>query len=130
MYLLQDSKRTIALIIVYVDDLLVTTNDPMEFKTLKQRLIENFKIRDLEPPELCVELEVKRLENCLYISQGGYINDLLDKYGLKDCKPDRLPIPGNLKLEQELTGTDKRAQGDRQDKVPPFNRKPTAPVYL
>jgi hypothetical protein len=53
--------------------------------------------------EFCVGIQMKR--NCqlhiVELNQSKYINDVLRKYGMENCKPIFNPLESTLKLTQD-----------------------------
>lgn len=97
------SQNTVTYITIYVDDVIIATNDLVCYKELKSHLKTYFDIRDMGEPKLTVGLEISRNRKLgtLSISQSGYIKNLIRNYGIFDCKPQKLPMPSKTKLEKE-----------------------------
>ncbi|CAN6696244.1 unnamed protein product [Malus baccata var. baccata] len=70
------------MILIYVDDLIITGESETEIAALKQSLQETFAIKDLG-----------RLKK--------YVTDLLKETNLLDCKPATSPIDSKLKLTMD-----------------------------
>ena len=51
-------------------------------------------------------MEISRHPSGIFLSQGGYISKLLEKFNLKSCNPTRLPIDPKLQLSRDM-GTSK-----------------------
>jgi len=62
-----DGKRCI--LIVYVDGIIITGDDIDEMKALKQRLKEEFKVKDLGIMRYFLGMEVARSKEGMIISQ-------------------------------------------------------------
>ena len=63
----QDSK--IAILIVYVDDIIVTGNDPKEIRNLKRHLTSNFDIKYLGQLTYFLGIEVAYSKSGIVLSQ-------------------------------------------------------------
>lgn len=70
-------KGKITILIVYVDDIVVTGNDTEEIARLKKLLAKEFKIKDLGKLQYFLGIEVARSAKRIFISQRKYILDLL-----------------------------------------------------
>ena len=86
LFLKRKNKKITALI-VYVDDMVVTRNDPMEQSALKKYLSTEFKMKDLGSLKYFLGIEVSRGKSGIFLSQRKYIIDLLKKTGMSACKP-------------------------------------------
>ena len=88
----------LAILIVYVDDIIVTGSDVKEIETLKNYLSEEFELKDLGVLRYFLGMEVARNKTGISISQRKYILDLLQETGMLGCKPVDTPMEPNLKL--------------------------------
>lgn len=86
------------LLLVYVDDILIASRDFARIKELKENLAKYFAIKDLGDVKYCLGIEVSRNREGTYLSQSGYIRDVLARFGMSDCKPVRTPLDPNVKL--------------------------------
>lgn len=78
------SKETT--LIVYVDDILVTTNNETKIKELKCYLAKEFEIKDLGKLNYFLGIEVARFKKGFFISQRKYNLNLLTETGMLGCK--------------------------------------------
>ncbi|GMI96958.1 hypothetical protein HRI_003365100 [Hibiscus trionum] len=90
------------ILIVYVDDIILTGDDSIEIERLKEFLSLEFQLKDLGNLRYFLGMEVARSKAGISISQKKYVLDLLSEVGLLGCKPAETPMEPNLKL-----GTDK-----------------------
>ncbi|KAG8481275.1 hypothetical protein CXB51_026107 [Gossypium anomalum] len=90
------------ILIVYVDDIILTGDDSIEIERLKEFLSLEFQLKDLGNLRYFLGMEVARSKAGISISERKYVLDLLSEVGLLGCKPAETPMEPNLKL-----GTDK-----------------------
>ncbi|KAJ1530288.1 hypothetical protein ONE63_005209 [Megalurothrips usitatus] len=65
-------------VLIFVDDLFVFSSNPREILTLKEKLQESFKIRDLGPIQDCLGVKVCQSDaGTISLNQEGYIDKLL-----------------------------------------------------
>ncbi|XP_057248849.1 uncharacterized mitochondrial protein AtMg00810-like [Beta vulgaris subsp. vulgaris] len=64
----------------------------------KQFLSTEFKMKDLGELKYFLGIEVDRNDQGIFLSQRKYVADLLEDYGLMDCKPLKLPMDTHVKL--------------------------------
>lgn len=90
-------------VLVYVDDLIVASEDERIVGALKLVLQKNFKITSLGDIKLYLGIEVDRDENGdFFISQRKYIESVVQSAGLQDAKASSVPIdPGYCKIEED-----------------------------
>jgi len=90
----------IEIITVWVDDLLLFTNNATLMGELKRGLQTLFDVTDLGDPNKIVGIEIERnrKQGELKISQTKYIESILEKYGLADCNPVHTPMDPKIKL--------------------------------
>ncbi|TYK11079.1 Beta-galactosidase [Cucumis melo var. makuwa] len=88
----------IAILIVYVDDIVLTGDDQTEISQLKQRMGDEFEIKDLGNLKYFLGMEVARSKEGISVSQRKYTLDLLTETGMLGCRPADTPIEFNCKL--------------------------------
>jgi hypothetical protein len=88
----------ITVLIVYVDDIIVTGDDEDEISSIKQRLATEFEVKDLGPLRYFLGIEVARSSRGIFLSQRKYVLDLLSDTGMLGCKPADSPFEANHKL--------------------------------
>ena len=84
---------------VYVDDIIIAGPDIPWINNFKHEMQKQFKIKDLGQAEwvLGISLNYDNDGGTLKLHQSKYINDLLQRYGMGECKPSKTPIvPGSI----------------------------------
>ncbi|WJZ84318.1 hypothetical protein VitviT2T_003927 [Vitis vinifera] len=106
---LKKQHGKITTLIVYVDDMVVTGNDPEERKALQNYLFREFEMKDLGPLKYFLGIEISRSSEGIFLSQRKYALDLLQETGMLGCQPVNTPIDESLKLcvEPNQVSTDK-----------------------
>ncbi|KAM0944859.1 putative RNA-directed DNA polymerase [Dioscorea sansibarensis] len=87
-----------AVLIVYVDDILLTGDDTKEIEAMKIRLSREFEVKDLGEMKYFLAMEIARSNKGIVVSQRKYIIDLLKETGMSACRPIDTPIDPNKKL--------------------------------
>ena len=93
------SSRGRTLILLYVDDMLITGDDPDYIAFVKARLCDQFMMSDLGPLSYFLGLEVESTAAGYYLSQAKYIRDLLTRSGLTDTRTAATPMELHLHLK-------------------------------
>ncbi|XP_042038225.1 uncharacterized mitochondrial protein AtMg00810-like [Salvia splendens] len=88
-------------IVVYVDDILVATNDRKKIESFKGFLAQHFKFKDLGTPKYFLGLEIARSKDGILVSQRKYAMDLLRDAGLLGCKPSSVHMDPSKQLGQD-----------------------------
>ncbi len=91
-------------IAVYVDDLLVV-GEPDDVVKCKKELAEEFDMKDLGEVCWLLGVEVTRVRNQFQLSQQKYVNDVLERFGMSDCRPLATPMTPGEHLTQDGAGT-------------------------
>ncbi|KAE8700619.1 Detected protein of unknown function [Hibiscus syriacus] len=88
-----------AILIVYVDDIILIGDDEEEICNLKL-LNKEFETKDLGKLRYFLGMEVARSKG-LVINQRKYVFDLLKETGFLGCKPIDTPMEASLKFNKE-----------------------------
>jgi hypothetical protein len=78
-------------VLVYVDDIIVTSSSQKPTEGLLCKLSQEFDLKDLGDLHYFLGIEVHEVTNGIILSQDKYASDLLQRVGMKDCKPVSSP---------------------------------------
>lgn len=93
------------IMLIYVDDIIVTGDHLPLIQSLTNKLNEQFALKQLGDLEYFLGIEVKRLQDgSLFLSQTKYVRDLLAKANMLDAKSLPTPMISSAKLSKH--GTD------------------------
>ncbi|RVW89807.1 Retrovirus-related Pol polyprotein from transposon RE1 [Vitis vinifera] len=84
--------QSIVLLLIYVDDIIVTGNDNNIISDLISILSSEFSLKDLGSLHYFLGLEVKYLPNGLFVSQTKYTRDLLEHIKMMECTHTNTPM--------------------------------------
>jgi Reverse transcriptase (RNA-dependent DNA polymerase) len=90
----------ITLILIYVDDLIVTGSDSAHIQSSIAYLKSQFAIRDLGDIHYFLDIEATRHTYGLILSQTKYLTYLLHKTNMLNCKPCLTPMTTTTQLTQ------------------------------
>jgi hypothetical protein len=87
-------------LVLYVDDMLLIGNDKEIIQDVKTQLSSKFDMKDLGAANFILGMEIKRdQENKkLWLNQRKYVETILQRFNMQECKPVRVPIPVGVKL--------------------------------
>lgn len=89
-------------LILYVDDVLVIGHELKEILAVKKSLSKEFDMKD--SGEVLSFLGMKNERDIegrvLRISQQRYLQDLLARFNMSECKPSSVPMENRLRLEK------------------------------
>ena len=84
-------------IALFVDDLLIASNTKQMLQNEKRSLESKFEMKDLGEAHYIIKCDRSRKRILLH--QSKYLMQLLEKFGMKDCRPVATPQDQNLKLQ-------------------------------
>ncbi|KAL5553080.1 hypothetical protein UlMin_040481 [Ulmus minor] len=80
------------MVLIYVDDIIVTGNDSKNLNQFISKLNKSFALKDLGDLHYFLGIEVYRDETGIYLTQTKYIEDLLKKRNLEHLKHCPTPM--------------------------------------
>ncbi|KAH9686972.1 retrovirus-related pol polyprotein from transposon RE1 [Citrus sinensis] len=97
--------KGIILILIYVDDILITGPDSNLLESFIAKLSKVFALKDLGLVTYFLGVEVCYTDNGMHLSQTKYIKDLLSKASMQNCKQTDTPFSTGYKLERSAKGS-------------------------
>ncbi|XP_056694859.1 uncharacterized mitochondrial protein AtMg00810-like [Spinacia oleracea] len=88
-------------LLVYVDDILLTGTSLTQMQEVKTALDKAFTIKDLGQLAYFLGIEIHRTDKGIFLSQRKYITDILADAGMLDCESAPAPLSCGLKLSTE-----------------------------
>ncbi|KAM1254549.1 hypothetical protein ACFX2G_029491 [Malus domestica] len=92
------NEGKLAIVLVYVDDLIITGDDEAEILQTKENLSVRFQMKELGQLKHFLGLEVDRTQEGIFLCQQKYAKDLLKKFGMLECKLISTPMEPNAKM--------------------------------
>ncbi|RDX60279.1 hypothetical protein CR513_61594, partial [Mucuna pruriens] len=76
-------------LVLYVDDILLASNDTDLLHETKRFMMKNFEMKDLGETSFVLGIQIlrDRSQGILRLSQENYISKVLKRFGMKDSKP-------------------------------------------
>lgn len=98
-------EDTIIVVAIYVDDLLIFSNNQRLRNTIKQKLMTNFKMIDNGEAKFVLGMHIQRDRKAgtVKLSQHKYLREILERFNMADCNPVSTPADPNVKLTHDET---------------------------
>lgn len=116
------SENVKIIVAVYVDDFLIFSNCNTETEKLKSVLSSEFKLKDLGPVRRYLGMRINVNKECktITVDQQEYIEQLLLKFDMSDCRTIDTPIESKLNLKKV----------EKCDETVPYQRLIGSLMYL
>lgn len=95
LYVLNGDEGVV-IVILYVDDILLTSNNSKEIEKVKLALKYEFEVKDLGNACLCLNIEMCWTEDRVVILQKKKIKDWLHNFNMQECKT--ISTPNNISV--------------------------------
>ena len=92
---------------IHVDDLLIASNSKAAIQRVKSDLAVHFKLHEQGPTTsiLGIKIERDRATRTISLSQPGYVQSILEQFGMSHCNPSLTPMDENQKLSARMSVT-------------------------
>jgi hypothetical protein len=98
VYMLRTTD-SVMILVLYVDDLLITGSSTSTISLVKDIFHDRFSMTDMGPLHFFLGLEISQDAFNIKISQAKYVRDILYRFHLTDCKFSPTPFLSGIKLE-------------------------------
>ncbi|XP_021971467.1 uncharacterized mitochondrial protein AtMg00810-like [Helianthus annuus] len=88
----------IAYLLIYVDDIILTTSTDSLRVKLMGSLAAEFAMKDLGPLSYFLGITVSRIGQTMFLSQKSYALDIVNRAGMSSCNPVSTPVDTKPKL--------------------------------
>lgn len=88
----------------YVDDFTTLDDDDQYCERILKSLRKEFEINETTESKMFLGMKIENVNSGIYLSQTDYIDKILSKYGMLECKPVKTPIvTGEDKMSEETS---------------------------
>jgi hypothetical protein len=84
------------ILILYVDDLFITWGEHL-IVDCKRRLASEFEMKDIRLMHYFLSMEVWQEDGHVFLGQGKYATNILNRFQMEDCKPISTSVVTNWK---------------------------------
>lgn len=111
------SGSKVMFLVLYVNDILLATNDITMLQETKKFLYRYFEMKDLGEASyvLGIKIQRDRSRGILGLSQQAYIDKVLKRYGMEHCKPGHTPVAKGDKFSLKQCPKTKLENKEMQD---------------
>lgn len=92
----KQKKDEKVILLIWVDDLILAANKESVLKDVKKMLTEKFKMKDMGRLKHFLGIDFEQTDSEVKMSQEMYVNKLLERFEMKDCKPRETPSESKL----------------------------------
>ena len=89
----------LCVLVLYVDDLIITGNDLLLVEQIKAALCPQFEMTDLGTLHFFLGLEIQQTPGGMFVSQQRYVLELLEKFQMREARPISSPMDPNEKIQ-------------------------------
>jgi hypothetical protein len=94
--------NTVVYVALYVDDLLIFSNNMAKMKAVKDQLSSLYHMKDLGEAQYVLGIQITRdrHKHTLSLCQTAYIENILKRYNMAECSPETTPLNAGLRLSK------------------------------
>uniref|UniRef100_A0A2N9HPA0 Integrase catalytic domain-containing protein n=1 Tax=Fagus sylvatica TaxID=28930 RepID=A0A2N9HPA0_FAGSY len=96
-----DKVLLLCILLLYVDDIIVTGNQPTAIQSLITKLAQEFDIKDLGQLKFFLGLQIDYRSSGFFVHQHKYATDLLAKFNMSTCKPCSTPFVSLSRIRKD-----------------------------
>ena len=105
------------IVCVYVDDIVLAGPSDEKITEVKQNISKRFEVKDMGELKYFLVVQVIKEGGKVWIGQPTYTENILNKFGMKNCKPVSTPVDANSKLTNADANNLPHNQSDYQSAV-------------
>ncbi|KAK8916713.1 hypothetical protein KSP39_PZI022778 [Platanthera zijinensis] len=98
LYIKRFTPSHFLILCLYVDDLIFIGSTQEIVKEFKQTMKKEYEMSDLGLMKFFLGFQINQKPRRIFINQKSYIEKVLEKYGMKECKPAQTPMATGTKL--------------------------------
>ena len=102
----KQTGEDVIIVVVWVDDLIIASNNTDKISQFKENMKSKFRMKDLGEISYFLGISFKQGSGVIKMNQKRYVQKILDRFGMSDCKPRTTPC------EQRFEGMSDSEQVD------------------
>ena len=96
----RETKHDKVIMVIWVDDLIIAASDENALKSVKEMLASRFQMKDLGKLKHFLGIDFVQSDNCVKMSQAKYVDKILERFQMEDCKPRSTPCEQKLNYSE------------------------------
>ena len=101
---IRKSKNDILLVQIYVDDIIFGSTNDLLCKDFSNLMKSEFEISMMGELTFFLGLQIKQLENGIFVHQGKYCKELLKRFEMENSKEASTPMASSCYLDRDEKG--------------------------
>ena len=101
-------------IVVWVDDIVVAANTEQNLSTIKDKLKDQFRMKDLGRISWFLGIQFRQTEDGIEIDQSFYLRSILARFQMSDCNPRKTPCETKPESYEAVDVTDQSEEDVRK----------------
>ena len=89
------------IILIWVDALIIAATSKIVLKEVKEMLTDRFKMKDLGKLKHFLGIDFEQTEGQVKMSQTKYVDKILERFGMQECKPRETQCKSKLEYSEE-----------------------------
>jgi hypothetical protein len=104
VYFKRPENGSYIILLLYVDGIIIAGSNMLDINVLKNKLPNSFFMKDLGDANkiLCMRITRDMKNHNLTLSQGEYIEKVLERFTMQNEKPVSTPLANHFKLTKEM----------------------------
>ena len=103
--LLESLKFVICFLLLYVDDIIIFTDDEKDVKLVERTLMRSFRIKCLVDLSYYLGIRITNSDGCVMMDQTNYIDSVLKRFEMESATGRRVPMQSGLGLRKDMKDT-------------------------
>jgi hypothetical protein len=99
IFIFENADGDFVIVIAYVDDLLFMGRNKTLVNKKKAEFMAKWECRDLGEPTEFLKMQIRRDGNVIRLDQIKYLETVLERFGMSDCRTASTPMPEGYKPE-------------------------------
>ena len=92
----KQTKNGIMFILIWVDDIVILADKIELINEFKTQISNKYTVKDLGPLKYFLGIEFHVTDKSVHMSQSGYCKTILERFGMTDCNPMKIPCEKNI----------------------------------
>ena len=97
----KENQKGKVIILIWVDDLILAASNDAVLMDVKKMLTERFKMKDLGRLKHFLGIDFSQTEGQVKMSQTRYVNKILERFGMQDCRARETPCEPKLEYSED-----------------------------